>query len=950
MYTLTKIGAKIKIAFLPFALLFYCGISKVYAQSPGCANADFSMKNFTNWTGNTSIYPYNTPGSNVSSSGIPYYMTPGIVPGRQTIITTSTPDPFTCGNVMTLPPGEKQCVRLGNGGVNPTPGNPAGWTNGVGYQRDYLSYVFSITSKNSLLIYKYAVVLQDPTNDPVNPPHPKPIKPRFVVTIKNATGGLIDTVCGKKEDFADTNAVGYRSCTLAGAQALGGNAAAGGDIMYRAWTTVGVDLRKYIGTNVTIQFETWDCGLGAHFGYAYITAKCDTMAIITETCTPDGSVKLTAPEGFSYKWLPGGQTSRSINLFGVQPGDSAHVELTTLDGCKTSLNTVIYPTIAKARFTLKPNIVCLGNPIAFTDSSSSIYTWNNSLVPIKNRKWMFDDGDSSLVTNPTHIYNKSGTFNISLSIEDTSGCKDNVSHTVQVLPAPVADFTFLEACENKDVSFTDMSQVIGVNGSIATWTWTFSDNNTTSPLQNPTHLYNKAGTYNITLNIKTDKGCVDDTVKTIKIWPNPTALFTATSACAGSPINFTDLSTVRDTADGLSSWIWNFGDLSNLSSIKNPSHTYAKDGTYFASVIINTSRKCVADTVLPIIVYSQPIANFSATPICLDTPVQFTDLPLPSGDIVSWKWSFDDPNNDSSNIQNPTHMYDTSRVYFPTLTVVSSHGCSSSASQSINIPPLPEANLDANKYEGCYPLCVNFIDLTYSSIDTVMNWNWNFGDNTTSTLQNPPHCYPNPGVYTVSLSVETRNSCKSSFTWKDMIRVFPHPVAAFSLTPTETTESDGMVIFTDQSTGADFWLWNYDDNEISTLKDTSHLYTKAGTYNIWLHVKNVHDCVDSVEHQLIVNPEWGYYVPNAFSPNGDGRNDFFIGKGFNYTDFRMWIFDRWGNMIYFTDDDTKPWNGKVNNGINNEQTAQEDVYVYKIKLKDVFGKAHQYNGAFSLIK
>ncbi len=945
----THVKTKTHSIFCLLIVFFVCIASAGFAQSPGCPNADFSLQNFTNWVGNTSIYPYNTPGSNVSSGGIPYYYNTGIVPGRHTIITTSTPDPYTCGNVMTLPPGETQCVRLGNGGINPN-ATPAAWTDGVGWQRDYLSYTFGITSSNSLLIYKYAVVLQDPTNDPNNPPHPQPIKPRFIVTIKDASGHLVDTVCGKKEDYADTTTAGYRNCTNAAATALGGNTAAGGDIVYRAWTTVGVDLRAFISQNVTIQFETWDCGLGGHFGYAYITARCDTMGIAVKACNQDGSVSLTAPPGFSYQWLPSGQTSQTINLFNVQPGDTAYCELTTLDGCKTSVRTTIYPTFTNAYFTPHPDVVCFGTPIAMTDSSSSIYTFNNSHVPIIDWSWNFGDGDSSHLTNPTHLYATPGTYSISLNIVDQNGCKDNVSHVVQVLPAPVADFSFSPVCEKKSVAFTDVSQIIGTSGSIGTWDWTFSDNGSHSALQNPVHFYPTAGTYSITLHIETDKGCKDDTMKTIKIWPNPTVTFTATEACEGDPVVFTDHSIAHDPADNLMSWIWNFGDLSNLNNIQNPSHIYIKDSTYYVQLIVTTSKNCIEDTILPVYVHSQPTAHFTATPSCLNTPVQFTDLSVPAADVIGWTWQFDDATNNASNLQSPTHLYDTSKVYFPVLTVYSAYGCSSSVSLPLNIPPLPEANFDSDKYEGCSPLCVNFIDLSYSAVDPVVSWDWNFGDNSGSTIKSPYHCYNVPGTYTVSLDITTQNTCKSSFVWNAMIHVYPIPVAAFTLSPEETTESDGMIYFTNLAAGADYWLWTFGDGNVSTLPDTNHLYQAAGTYHVWQYVRNTHGCKDSIEHTLVVNPEWAYYVPNVFSPNGDGRNDFFIGKGFNVSDFKMWIFDRWGNMIYYTNNENEPWNGKVNNGANGELKAQEDVYVYKIKLRDVFDKPHQYIGSFTLIK
>nr|MBA3705823.1 hypothetical protein [Bacteroidota bacterium] len=172
---------------LSIALLIFYFFASAQAPPSACDNLDFSRGDFTNWVGHTSVYPANTPGTNVN---IPYYYKTGIVPGRQTIINKSTPDIYACSNVMTLPPGVPFCARLGNGGIGP-------WGDGVQWQRDFLSYSMIVTTSNSLLTYKYAVILQDPNKDVSgNPPHPEPIRPRFGVSILDGSGKLIDPVCG----------------------------------------------------------------------------------------------------------------------------------------------------------------------------------------------------------------------------------------------------------------------------------------------------------------------------------------------------------------------------------------------------------------------------------------------------------------------------------------------------------------------------------------------------------------------------------------------------------------------------------------------------------------------------------------------------------------------------------------------------------------------------------
>jgi gliding motility-associated-like protein len=923
-------------------LLFAMNNSCIYAQTPTkpsrCANSDFSMGDFTNWVGYTSVYP-NTPETKCS---IPHYYNKGIVYGRHTIITQSTPDPFTCGNVLTLPPGEKQCVRLGNGGQQ------GDWGNGVEWQIDYLDYTFSITPSNSLLIYKYAVILQEPT-EPVK--HEPSIRPRFIVTIKDASGKLIDPVCGMKEDFADASVFGYRNCPQKDAEALGGIVKDPGPTVYRAWTTVGVDLRKFIGQDITVGFQTWDCGLGGHFGYAYLLAKCDSLGIKSEACSDNGSVKLTAPDGFAYKWLPGGQSTQTITINDAKAGDEVEVELTTISGCKTNLKTVIYPQKTTANFIVNPTTVCLNTPISFTDSSYSINTFDQSKIPIV--AWHWDFGDSTYASTATisHTYKKPGDYKVVLTATSAEGCSDSIIKYVKVLPAPFANFKFKDVCVNDSVKFKDIST--STSGGVITsgWLWTFGDDNSTSTQQNPTHLFTTAGTFAIKLAID-NQGCTDDTVQMIKIYPSPAAKYSVNQPCLGEITVFADESTTTDNTDPITAWIYNFGDGSPFSADKNPSHYYAKDSVYKSSLIVTTARGCIGTTALDVRLHPQPIAKFSATPLCLSTPVVFTDLSTPAGEVTEWHWSYNDKGNNQSTIKNPSFNYDTSGVYFPKLVVKSIYGCIDSTVLAIDIPPLPVISFDANKYESCVPLSLKFNDASYTTKDPIVKWDWIFGDGNVSSEQHPNHVYTNAGVYTVTLSITTANSCTQTYTWKDMIKVYPIPVAGFSFTPLQPTESDNQLTFVDESSGANFWNWNFGDDGFSALQNPSHTYKGTGSFTIWQYVKNIHNCVDSTAETIVIKPSWTFYAPNVFTPNKDGKNEGFIPKGYNITEFQMWIFDRWGNMIYETEKvkdpaSAVPWDGHANGG---PLRAQQDTYVWLVKLKDINGESHRYIGRVSIVR
>lgn len=404
----------------------------VRAQSDSCSNSDFSEHNFNGWTGYTSIYPYDTPGTNLGFTGAPYpspayYYTEGIVDGRHTLITKSVPDPFTCGNVLTLPPGEKQAVRLGNGGIGP-------WGTGVEWQRDFLSYDFNITKSNYVIVYKYAVVLQDPIY--INGPsgHTKDLRPRFVVSLKDQQGNSLSTAYLPMEFYADSVHSIHTFCRLSEANKLGVNAANPGDLMYSDWSTGGFNLQGYIGKTVRVMFETWDCGLSAHFGYAYLTVKCNGhMQIAVSSCTPGVPVVLTAPVGFTYKWLPSGETTQSITLNNPAIGDTAYVELTSPDGFKSFLRTTLFTKYPTANFT-SDSTICKDIPAHFSDNSTGAVYWD----------WHFGDGmiSGSRDQNPVHTYGNSGSYKVRLIAKNMEGCRDTIIKTINVcVPAAINSYS-----------------------------------------------------------------------------------------------------------------------------------------------------------------------------------------------------------------------------------------------------------------------------------------------------------------------------------------------------------------------------------------------------------------------------------------------------------------------------------------------------------------------------
>jgi gliding motility-associated-like protein len=264
---------------------------------------------------------------------------------------------------------------------------------------------------------------------------------------------------------------------------------------------------------------------------------------------------------------------------------------------------------------------------------------------------------------------------------------------------------------------------------------------------------------------------------------------------------------------------------------------------------------------------------------------------------------------------------------------------------------IPVAGVSADVTSGCVPVCVNFSDIsTVGAPSTLTGWSWDFGDQSTSTQQNPNHCYTTSGVYTVTLTVTSNNGCAQTIVMNNYINVFAMPVAAFGEGPQPTTILNPVIQFTDSSTNAAQWSWSFGDGlGASTLQNPSYEYPAATCYEAVLQVTSADGCVDVDSDLVCIDPDVIIYVPNAFTPNGDGINEVFIPvmQGIDPDNYELWVFDRWGNMIFYTDDVNEGWNGCV---LGSSTLSQIDTYVWKIKCRDILDKRHDLIGHVNLIR
>ncbi|MEO8760862.1 MAG: PKD domain-containing protein, partial [Bacteroidia bacterium] len=285
------------------------------------------------------------------------------------------------------------------------------------------------------------------------------------------------------------------------------------------------------------------------------------------------------------------------------------------------------------------------------------------------------------------------------------------------------------------------------------------------------------------------------------------------------------------------------------------------------------------------------------------------------------------------------------------------NGCQNLANATIVVNGLPTITT-SSATPTCVPLCTTF---SVTSNPAASNYVWNFGDgqtlnsslNPASTAITTAKCFTVSGTFAVSFTITDINSCVN--TVSTTATAYPIPLADFEFQPQPISIVAPQVQFTNQSVGLiSTYNWNFGDtygngSDTSNLINPSYTYSNVATYSVTLLVTSPKGCTSKVTKPLVVEEIYVLYVPNAFSPNGDNTNDIFKAVGEGISKFKLYIFDRWGNTLFYSDDMNKGWDGTFQ-GKGSQQILQEDVYVWKIDATDFVNKAHALHGTVTLVK
>jgi PKD repeat protein len=559
---------------------------------------------------------------------------------------------------------------------------------------------------------------------------------------------------------------------------------------------------------------------GASFNSASSICLGDTV-FFANNSTSSGGIT-----GYSWDFGDGSASSTASNpyhVYGAPGSYSVTLRCSTNQCTDDTVKTIVVSPAPVASFTSSLTSGCSPLNISFTNTTGGSATYS----------WIFGDGGTSSATSPSHTYNTSGSYDVTL-IAVQGSCSDTLKRTnlISVANKPTALFTTSPQLCLGDTLFTSNNSMW--NGSPSgTYVWNFGDGSPSSNLSSPFHVYQSAGTYTLSLTANSAL-CSDDSLLNIVVAPAPQASFSvsANSVCHPQSIQF------NNTTSGSPVYNWNFGDGSPSSSLTNPSHTYSTPGTY--SVTLIAAQGSCSDTLsMPgiINVLASPLADFSYTSPCINDSVVFTNLTQSQGSTISsYSWDFGD-GSAAGTLQNVKHAYLNAGTYTVRLIVQSTNGCSDTISKSVTILTRPQVAFSPDVMSGCDSLTVHFNNTSTGAV----LYNWNFGDGGTSTLTNPSHTFNSAGSYTVLLTAEASGGCSSSRAYVNLIVVRSTPSVQFSSSQTTICSGD-CISFADLSSGGvNTWNWSFQGANPSSASNSSPAnvcYPGLGVFDVSLNVSD----------------------------------------------------------------------------------------------------------------
>jgi gliding motility-associated-like protein len=663
-----------------------------------------------------------------------------------------------------------------------------------------------------------------------------------------------------------------------------------------------------------------------------VTATGATVCVgQTFTLTSGGA---GVPPNAGYNWTGNGYNSAVQNpsivstASMVSINNTYNVVGTDVNGCYSGVSVQVTVNSLPV-ITVNSGTMCIGQTTTNLTASSTNMGTNYSWSPSAG---LSAATGSSVIANPF----TAGNYTYVVTGTDGSSCVGTNTATVLVNSLPNITAISTVICAGQQTA------TLAAGGGV-TYTWSpatglnATTGNTVTGTPVLTQSYTVTGT---DIN-----GCYKAAMSNITVNPIPVLTANSGTICLGQAT--ATLTAASSNAGTLYNWTpsTDLSATTGASVVANPSP--ANNYTYVVTGI--DANNCVGTFSTTVLVNPLPLLNIVATPTAICLTQQTATITASGASTYTWSPPTGLNTTKGSIVKaNPVK----SQNY--TVTATDIHNCVNTTVTGITVNPLPVVTISPVPSE-CIPFCTP-VTATCSPAATGYTWNFNNGQPlSTSTLSPSPiltasTCYSVSGTYPVKLTVTDINVCVNSGTGS--VLAFSQPSADFDYGPQPVSILTPEVQFINESSpGLTHYSWNFGDiykPDTSSLVNPIHNYSDVGTYYVTLTVSTNKGCSASVVKPIIINDDYAIYVPNAFTPNQDGKNEMFIAVGEGISIFKMWIFDRWGLLIFYSDDITKGWDGTIQGKDGN--IVQQDVYVWKIALTNIKNKSKELAGTVTLLK
>ncbi len=420
------------------------------------------------------------------------------------------------------------------------------------------------------------------------------------------------------------------------------------------------------------------------------------------------------------------------------------------------------------------------------------------------------------------------------------------------------------------------------------------------------------------------------------------------NSCGNNTVTFINESQQERFID---SYLWSFDiNGSNVTSTtRNATFTFPGIGNFKGSMIINKGQQCGDTAYISVNVYPSIDADFTFEyDTCKGGPVAFKDESVTEADqITAWDWTFGD--EEGSAVRNPNHLYQDPGVHPIILIATDNNFCKDTMEKEVSYFPVPPIILiKPTKYIACVPEVITFTNLSVP-IDETYDINWTFGDGGTGDAISPVHEYTDEGVYSITVEITSPIGCYTSETFQNLITIEPSPVADFVFTPEVINSVNSTAEFTDLSTGGSGWYWEFGDQGRPFIQNPTFAFRDTGIVDIMEVVFHPNGCTDTMIQRIDIEPIVQFFLPNAFTPNYDGKNEIYKPAGLSagVSSYSFTIWSRWGELLYETSDPDSGWDGSKNNG---GEPLPVGVYLCVLQYTDARSRPHELREFVTLIR